>query len=68
MEKVRLRRLLGVVLLSRTWLLSTEMRLVRPRNGVFTLINLTLHVNSHRWLLATMLDSIVLGDVRSELA
>lgn len=61
MEKVKLRDFLEQVLSNRMWL-------VRLRKGVFTLISLTLHVNSHRLLLATILYSTVLEDERFELA
>lgn len=61
MEKVKLRGFLEQVL-------SSKMRLVRVRKGVFTLISLTLYVNSHRLLLATILYSTVLEDERFELA
>lgn len=61
MEKVKLRGFLEQVL-------SSRMRPVRVRKGVFTLISLTLRVNSHRLLLATILYSTVLEDERFELA
>lgn len=61
MEKVKLRGFLEQVL-------SSKMRLVRVRKGVFIQSVPTLYVNSHRLLLATILYNTVLEDERFELA